>query len=59
VTVTLGGATVHTAPMTLVSGSWQYDLKTSVLPDPSGTYTVTVTVPETGQTVTGTFRLRP
>jgi PKD repeat protein len=59
VTVTLGGATVHTAPMTLVSGSWQYDLKTSVLPDPAGTYTVTVTVPETGQTVTGTFRLRP
>ena len=39
--------------MTLVSGSWQYDLKTSVLPDPAGTYTVTVTVPETGQTVTG------
>ena len=44
--------------MALVSGTWQYDLKTSVLPDPAGTYTVTVTVPETGQTVTGTLKLR-
>ena len=58
VTVRLGGTTVHTAPMALVSGTWQYDLKTSVLPDPVGTYTVTVTVPETGQTVTGTLKLR-
>ena len=58
VTVRLGGTTVHTAPMALVSGTWQYDLKTSVLPDPAGTYTVTVTVPETGQTVTGTLKLR-
>jgi predicted extracellular nuclease len=58
VTVTLGGTTVHTAPMVLVSGTWQYDLKTSVLPDPAGTYTVTVTVPETSQTVSGTLKLR-
>ena len=58
VTVRLGGTTVHTAPMALVSGTWQYDLKTSVLPDPAGTYIVTVTVPETGQTVTGTLKLR-
>ena len=58
VTVRLGGTTVHTAPMALVSGTWQYDLKTSVLPDPAGTYIVTVTVPETGQTVSGTLKLR-
>jgi len=58
VTVALGGTTVLTAPMALVSGAWQYDLKTSTLPNPSGTYTVTVTVPETGQTETGTLRLR-
>ena len=47
-----------TGTLTFVDGQWQYDLKTSRLPDPSGTYTVTVTVPETGQTVTGTLRLR-
>jgi len=58
VTVALGGTTVLTAPMALVSGAWQYDLKTSTLPNPSGTYTVTVTVPETGQTETRTLRLR-
>ena len=58
VTVTLGGTAVLTAPMAFVSGNWQYDLKTSLLPDPAGTYRVTVTVPTTGQTVTGTLRLR-
>ena len=58
VTVTLGGTTVLTGAMAFTNGAWQYDLKTSRLPDPTGTYTVTVTVPETGQTVTGTLRLR-
>ena len=43
--------------MAFVSGKWQYDLQTSQLPDDNGTYTVTVTVPQTGQTVTGTLRL--
>jgi hypothetical protein len=58
VTVTSGGSTVLTGTMAFADGQWQFDLKTSKLPDPSGTYTVTVTVPETGQTVTGTLRLR-
>ena len=58
VTVSLGGSTVLTGTATFVSDKWQYDLKTSRLPDPDGTYTVTVTVPETGQTVTGTLHLR-
>jgi hypothetical protein len=44
--------------MVFVTDKWQYDLKTSLLPNPAGTYTVTVTVPDTGQTVTGTLRLR-
>ncbi len=34
-------------------------MRTRDLPDPSGTYTVTVHVLENGQTVTGSFRLRP
>jgi hypothetical protein len=58
VTVSLGGTPVLTATATFVLDKWQYDVKTSLLPDPTGTYTVTVTVPETGQTVTGTLRLR-
>jgi uncharacterized protein len=58
VTVSLGGATVLTGTMAFTDGKWQYDLKTSQLPNPTGTYTVTVTVPKTGQTVTGTLRLR-
>jgi hypothetical protein len=58
VTVTLGGTTVLTGTMAFTAGQWQYDLKTSRLPDTTGSYTVTVTVPQTGQTVTGTLRLR-
>jgi len=58
VTVALGGTTVLTGTPAFVAGAWQYDLKTSRLPDPAGTYTVTVTLPETGQTVTGTLSLR-
>ena len=58
VTVALGGTTVLTGTPAFVAGAWQYDLKTSRLPDPTGTYTVTVTLPETGQTVTGTLSLR-
>lgn len=58
VTVSLGGTPVLTGSMVFVTDKWQYDLKTSLLPNPAGTYTVTVTVPDTGQTVTGTLRLR-
>ncbi|HET7822425.1 MAG TPA: ExeM/NucH family extracellular endonuclease [Ornithinibacter sp.] len=58
VTISLGGSTVLTGTMTFTDGKWQYDLKTSHLPNPTGTYTVTVTVPKTGQTVTGTLILR-
>jgi len=58
VRVISGGSTVFTGTMAFDDGQWQLDLRTSQLPDPSGTYTVTVTVPETGQQVTGTLRLR-
>jgi hypothetical protein len=39
-------------------GQWIYNLATSSLGDPSATYHLTITVPETGQTVTATFALR-
>ena len=44
---------------TFVDGHWEFLVRTGSLPDPRGSYTVTVLVPETGQTVTGSFRLRP
>ena len=39
------------------TGEWKYELSTRRLPA-AGTYTVTVTVPETGQTDTATLTLR-
>ncbi len=36
-----------------------YNLATKPLPDPSGTYRITIAVPLTGQTVTVNFSLRP
>lgn len=58
VTVTHGSTVVATGTTTLVKGEWKYELATRSLPHPSGTYTVTVTVPETGQTDTATLEVR-
>jgi uncharacterized protein len=59
VRVELNGEIVLTGTARFVDGHWEFLLRTGTLPDPRGTYTVTVLVPETGQTVTGSFRLRP
>ena len=59
VRVELDGEVVLTGTARLAGGHWQFLLRTGTLPDPRGVYTVTVLVPETGQTVTGSFRLRP
>jgi predicted extracellular nuclease len=56
VTVTLGGTVVRTGTMVDGYGQWTYSLRTSGLA--AGTYTVTITVPETGQTITATVRVR-
>jgi hypothetical protein len=45
--------------MRFSNGQWIYNLATRPLPDSSGIYRITITVPETGQTVTATFGLRP
>jgi predicted extracellular nuclease len=58
VTVELDGATVLEQPMSQVGPVWLHLLRTGSLPASTGTFTVTVTVPSTGQTDTGTFRLR-
>lgn len=57
VTVSKGGAPVLTAPMRFVDGGWQLNLATGTLPG-TGTFTVTVAVPGTGQTEQATFVLR-
>ncbi|HET7761530.1 MAG TPA: ExeM/NucH family extracellular endonuclease [Phycicoccus sp.] len=59
VTITLEGQVVETGTMRWVDDHWEYLVRTGDLPDPRGTYTVTALVLDTGQTVTGTFRLRP
>ena len=59
VRVELDGEVVLTGTATFVDGHWEFLVRTGTLPDPRGSYTVTVLVPETGQTVTGSFRLRP
>jgi uncharacterized protein len=59
VRVELNGEIVLTGTATFVDGHWEFLVRTGSLPDPRGSYTVTVLVPETGQTVTGSFRLRP
>lgn len=56
---TAGGVTVLTDAMRFVGGVYTFSLDTRRLPDPSGRYVVTVTVPTTGQTSTLAFRLRP
>ena len=56
VTVTRNGTTHVTGTATLVKGEWKYELRTRGLA--AGTYTVTVTVPETGQTDTAQLTLR-
>ncbi|MFQ6170899.1 ExeM/NucH family extracellular endonuclease [Oryzobacter sp. R7] len=58
VSVTLGSTVVATGTTSLVKGEWKYELNTRTLPNPTGTYTVTVTVPETGQTDSASLRLR-
>ncbi len=57
VTVSQGDSTVLTVSPTLSDGVWQYNLRTGDLPG-TGTFTVTVTVPSTGQTSSATFTLR-
>jgi hypothetical protein len=59
VTISLEGQVVESGTMQWVDDHWEYLVRTGDLPDPQGTYTVTVLVLDTGQTVTGTFRLRP
>jgi predicted extracellular nuclease len=48
-----------TGIMRFSDGIYIYNLATKGLPDPSGTYLITVTVPLTGQVVTVQFGLRP
>ena len=59
VRVELDGEVVLTGTARFVDGHWEFLVRTGTLPDPRGVYTVTILVPETGQTVTGSFRLRP
>ena len=54
--MTRNGTTHVTGTATLVKGEWKYELSTRGLV--AGTYTVTVTVPETGQTDTAQLTLR-
>ena len=56
VTVSRNGTTHVTGTATLVKGEWKYEFSTRGLA--AGTYTVTVTVPETGQTDAATLTLR-
>lgn len=58
ITVTSGSTTVLEAPMSNLLGVSYYLLRTGSLPDRTGTYTVTVTVPSTGQKSSATLRLR-
>jgi predicted extracellular nuclease len=58
VTVTLDGESVLTGTMRFVDGHWELLVRTGDLPDPAGTYTVTVVVAESGQVFTSTFTLR-
>lgn len=58
ITVELGGKTVLEQPMSAIGVAWLHLLRTSSLPASNDIFTVTVTVPSTGQTDTGTFRLR-
>ncbi|NLX00097.1 MAG: PKD domain-containing protein, partial [Actinomycetales bacterium] len=58
VTVSVGDEVVLTATMAYVDGHWKYNVRTRDLPGP-GEYTVNITVPETGQTVTGSLTVRP
>jgi hypothetical protein len=37
---------------------YMYNLSAAALPNPRGTYRITITVPSTGQQVIATFRLR-
>jgi predicted extracellular nuclease len=55
-TVSQGDTVVRTATLTYVDGKWQHNLSTAGLAP--GSYTVTITVPLTGQTVTATVVVR-
>ena len=48
-----------TGVMRSSGGGYVYNLSTLQLPDPSGTYRITITVPLTGQTVTARFGVKP
>jgi hypothetical protein len=58
ITVELGGRIVLEQPMSSIGVAWLHLLRTASLPSSNDTFTVTVTVPSTGQTDTGSFRLR-
>ena len=48
-----------TGVMRFSADQYMYNLATKPLPDPSAMYTITVTIPFNGQTVTVDFGLRP
>ena len=55
-TVSQGGTVARTATLAYVDGKWQHNLSTAGLAP--GSYTVTITVPDTGQTITATLVVR-
>ncbi len=55
ITVVLDGATVLEKRMNQIGPVWLHLLRTGSLPASTGTFTVTVTVPSTGQTDSGTL----
>ncbi|MGL4178772.1 MAG: ExeM/NucH family extracellular endonuclease, partial [Dermatophilaceae bacterium] len=58
VTVTLGDKTISEAATQRLGPLWAGLVRTRSFPADPGPYTVTVTVPDTGQSVTSTLRLR-
>ena len=55
-TVSQGSTVARTATLVYVDGKWQHNLSTAGLAP--GSYTVTITVPDTGQTITATLVVR-
>ena len=55
-TVSQGSTVARTATLAYVDGKWQHNLSTAGLAP--GSYTVTITVPDTGQTITATLVVR-
>jgi uncharacterized protein len=57
VSVSRGGQEMLSGTMAYVNGQWEFQLRTAELTGPA-TYALTITVPETGQTVTATVVVR-